>query len=220
MRRLAQPEVVGSAALAATFSAMLSLPRMLLWTDRKFPVWYAEATLFLGGFVLWAFVFAWHREYTRRPIFTLRIRPTILAAATLAGILAAAVSHFYFDPSLRTINPEEYPADFKHWIASALFALAFTQLFLVFAPYAWSVRLFRNERIAMALTVAIGVSVWLLRIQATPHPLPTALFIGLFAMRIIQAVLAVWFYLRGGILLVWWLGLLIETRHLLGFQGW
>ena len=220
MRRLAQPKVVTSAAVAAALSALLCLPRMLLWTDRKFPLWYAEATLFFGGFVFWAFVFAWHTEYTHRPVFTLKIRPDVFAMATLAGVLGAAVSHFCFDPSLRLINPEEYPVDFEHWIASTLFALAFTQLFLVFAPFAWAVRLFRNERVAMGLTVTLGVMVWLLRVRSSPHDLPSSLFAELFVVRIVQGVLAVWFYLRGGILLVWWLGLLIEARHLLGFHGW
>jgi hypothetical protein len=35
-------------------------------------------------------------------------------------------------------------------------------------------------------------------------------------MRLAQGVLGVWFYLRGGVLLVWWLGFLIEARHLPG----
>ena len=31
--------------------------------------------------------------------------------------------------------------------------------------------------------------------------------------------LAVWFYLRGGVLLIWWWTLLIEARHLLDLAG-
>src|SRR5579862_7334216 len=98
MRRLAQPQVVASSTVAAAASALLCLPRMLLWTDRKFPLWYAEATLFLGGFVLWAFVFAWHTEYTRRPVFTLKIKLTDFVTATLVGILGAIGCHFLLDP--------------------------------------------------------------------------------------------------------------------------
>ncbi len=175
--------------------------------------------MFLGGFVLWAFVFAWHTEYTHRPVFTLKIKPTVLILATLAGIAGALGFYFLFDPSLRVINPQEYPADFDHWIASTLFTLAFAQLFFVFAPFAWSMRLFRNENIAMGLTVAFAVAVWLLKVQSSPHPLPSSLFAELLIARTAQSAFGVWFYLHGGILLVWWMGFLVEARHLLTLQA-
>lgn len=141
VRRLAQPEVMKSAAIAASLSALLCLPRILLWPKRPFPVWYVEATLFLGGFVFWAFVFAWHSEYSRRPVFTLKIKPNLLAMATLAGILTAVGLHFFLDPALRITTPDDYPANLKDWIAMTLFTLSFTQLLLVFAPFAWLIRL-------------------------------------------------------------------------------
>src|ERR1700759_2953862 len=94
MRRLAQPKVVASALLASALTAALCLPRILFWPNRPFSLWYVEATEFLGGFVLWAFVFAWHTEYTRRPVFTLKIKPSIFATAPLAGILYALGLHF------------------------------------------------------------------------------------------------------------------------------
>src|ERR1700710_2661691 len=147
MRRLVQPKIVTQAAIAAVLSSALTLPRLLLWEKRLLPLWYLETTVFLGGFVLWAFVFAWHTEYTRRPLFTLKIKPSVLALATLAGVAGALAFHFLFDPSLRVITPDEYPVDFNHWIASTLFFLAFQQLLLVFAPFAWAMRLFRNENI-------------------------------------------------------------------------
>src|SRR3974390_2340420 len=118
MRRLAQPKVVTSAAIAAALSAIFSWPRMLLWDTRKMPVWYLEATVFLGGFVLWAFVFAWHTEYTKRPIFIFKFKPSLVAAATLCGIFLALSFHFFLDPSMRRVTPQDYPADFPHWIAS------------------------------------------------------------------------------------------------------
>lgn len=219
MRRLAQPQVVTSAAAAAALSAVLSLPRMLLWVKRPFPIWYAEATIFLGGFVLWAFVFAWHTEYTRRPVFTLKIKLPLFSSATLAGVLATIGLHFFIDPSLRLITPEDFPADFQHWIASTLFALAFTQLFLLFAPFAWLVRLFRNEQVATWLTVTLGVVVLMLKSHSSPTPPPFPMFIELLALRVALGFFAIWFYLRGGILLVWWLGFLIEARHLLDFHA-
>jgi hypothetical protein len=120
---------------------------------------------------------------------------------------------------MRTLTPEEYPADFDRWIAAALFGLAFTDLFLIFAPFAWLVRLLRNERIAAGLTVAFSVGVWLLKFHSSPHAVPFSLFCELLAVRLAQALFGVWFYLQGGILLVWWLGFLIEARHLPGLFG-
>lgn len=217
MRRLGQPKVVASAAIAAALSTLLSLPRMWLWDQRKLPIWYLEATIFLGGFVLWAFVFAWHTEYTHRPVFTLKIKPTVIAVVTLLGILGAAMSRCLFDPYLRTINPEEYPADLAHWLASILWVLAFNQLFLVFAPYAWAIRLFQNEKMATGFTVTFFVAVWLLKVHSSPQALPLWLFLSLFVSRIVQGIFLVWFYLRGGVLVIWWLGLLVEARNLLNF---
>jgi hypothetical protein len=216
MRRLAQPKVMTAAAVAAAGSALLCLPRMLLWAKRPFALWYFEATIFLGGFVLWAFVFAWHTEYTRRPVFTLKIKPSLFAVATLAGILCALGLHFFLDPAYRQMMPEEYPDDFKSWLAAVLFGLTFADLFLIFAPYAWLVRLSRNERVAAGLTVAFSVAVWLLKFRNTPHAMPPLLFCELFAMRLAQSIFGIWFYLQGGVLLVWWVGILIEARHLPG----
>ncbi len=217
MRRLAQPKVVTIAAIAAASSAALSIPRMLLWDKRPLPLWYVESTIFFGSFVLWAFVFAWHTEYTHRPVFTLKIKPTLFTGATLAGVFAAIALYFFLDPALRLTTPGDYPADFAHWLANTLFSLAFTQLFLLFAPFAWVMRLFRNEKVAVWLTVLFNVFLLILKIETSPKPLPHALFIDLFVLRIAMSYLAVWFYLRGGIFLVWWIGLLVEARHLLDF---
>jgi hypothetical protein len=218
MRKLAQPQVVSAAAVAAALGAALSLPRMLLWAKRPFPLWYLETTLFLGGFVFWAFVFAWHTEYTRRPVFTLKIKPAVFAGATLVGVLAAVGLRFFLDPSFRRISPEDYPADFQHWVASTLFALAFTQLFLLYAPFAWLMRLFRNEQVATVLTIALNVAVLLLKTHASPTPPPFSMILELLALRIGLVFFAIWFYLRGGILLVAWLGFLVEARHLFDFH--
>jgi len=219
MRHLAKPEVVKSAAIAASVSAALSLPRMLLWEQRPVPVWYTEAMIFLGGFVLWAFVFAWHTEYTRRPVFTLKINARIAAAATLAGIAAALSLYWLLDPSLRARSPQDYPLDLAQWFATVLFALGFTQLFLVFAPFAWSVRLLRNKQAAIVLTLALSVAVLILKTNSSPTPLPFGVFLELLVVRVVFGYFGLWFYLRGGILLVTWLGFLIEARHLLSLLG-
>jgi hypothetical protein len=219
MRRLAQPKVVTSAAIAAALSAVFSLPRMLLWDARKMPVWYLEATVFFGGFVLWAFVFAWHTAYTQRPVFTFKIKPSLFTAATLAGVFLALTFHFLLDPPMRRVSPQDYPTDILHWVASTLFSLAFTQLFLLYAPFAWVMRLVRNELVATWMTVALGVVVLMMKIGSSSVSVPPLLIAELLLLRVAGTYLGIWFYLRGGILIVWWLELLVEARHLLGFLG-
>src|SRR3569833_1368133 len=136
MRRLAQPSVVTAAAIAAAASAVESLPSIMLWDKRPFPVWFPEMAIFFCGFVLWAFVFAWHTEYTRRPVFNFRIKPLLFLAATVFGIIAALGTHWLIDPALRARIPQDYPADFQQWMARLLFVLSLQQLLLLFAPFA------------------------------------------------------------------------------------
>jgi hypothetical protein len=92
--------------------------------------------------------------------------------------------------------------------------LSFSQLFLVFAPFAWLIRLFQNRWIATVLTILLGVFVLVLKTRSSPAPIPPSLFSALLIVRLVSGVLSVLFYLRGGLLLVWWLGFLIEARHL------
>jgi hypothetical protein len=219
MRRLAQPQVVTSAAIAAALSAILSVPRLVLWENRPFSIWYFEASILFCGFVLWAFVFAWHTEYTHRPVFTLKIKSTVLAAATIAGIVIGLALHFWSDPLIRPAAPKDFPADVKHWAAATVFSLAFTQLFLLYAPFDWAIRLFRNETVALWITVSFGVLVLLLRNNSLPSELSAWLLTALIAFKIAGIFFGVWFYLRGGIFLVWWLEFLLESRHLLTFIG-
>jgi hypothetical protein len=219
MRRLAQPQVMTSAAIAAASSAILSLPRMLLWEDRRLSLWYLEVSILFCGFVLWAFVFAWHTEYTHRPVFTWKIKPSLLAAATVAGILSGLALHFWSDPLIRPAAPKDFPPDVKHWAATTIFNLAFIQLFLLYAPFDWAIRLFRNEQVALWITVTFGILVLLLRNNSLPAELSAWLLTSLILFKITGIFFAVWFYLRGGIFLVWWMDLLLESRHLLTFAG-
>jgi hypothetical protein len=125
----------------------------------------------------------------------------------------------FLDPSLRLKTPEEYPADAKQWLAMALFSLAFNQLFFVFAPFAWLIRLFQNRRMAICLTVLFGVIVLAIKYQSSTIPIPSLLLAALLAVRIGMGFLSVSFYVRGGVLLSWWWTLLIESRHLLDVAG-
>ena len=214
MRHLLQPKVLNLASIAALTSALACYPRISLWTGRSAPIWYLEGAIFLCGIVLWSFVFAWHEPYTHRPVFVLKPEPKLFLAATLIGIVAAVVFHLWLDPSLRSKLPDEYPASLQQWFAQVLFALAFNQLFLLFAPFAWLMRLFKNRQAAISLTVLFGVCILAMKIRSLPTPVPPLPLAALLAGRIVMGFLAVSFYLRGGVLLVWWWTLLFEARLL------
>jgi hypothetical protein len=214
MRHLAQPRVLLLAVAAALVTTLACHLRLAHWLNRPDPLWLLESSIFLCGIVLWGFVFAWHTPYSGRPVFTLKIEPRLFLAVTLAGIVVATLFHLLVDPPLRSKIPEDYPVVGGQWLALALFSLAFNQLFFVFAPFAWLVRLFRNQRVAVGLTVLFGALVFAMKIHSIPAPIPSPLFAALLTSRIIMGFLAVSFYLRGGVLLSWWWTLLIEARHL------
>jgi hypothetical protein len=165
------------------------------------------------------FVFAWHTKYTRRPVFALEFEPVPFLAVTLIGITSAVLFHRFLDPSLRLKLPEEYPADRSQWIAWLLWSLTFNQLFLLFAPFAWSMRLFRYRWVAAGVTVLFGIFVQVLRMHASPAPISSTLFASFLASRVVMGFLAVWFYLRGGVFLIWWWTFLFEARNLLDLTG-
>jgi hypothetical protein len=219
MRHLAQHRVLMLASTASLATTAACHLRLAHWLTRSAPLWYLEAVIFFCGIVLWSFVFAWHTRYTGRPVFALRIEPRLFAAVTLTGVVAATLFHLLLDPALRLKMPEEYPADPGQWLALVLFSLAFNQLFLVFAPYAWLIRLFQSPRAAIVLTVLFGAVVLALKIHSAPAPISPALAATLLTGRIAMGFLAVTFYLRGGALLSWWWTLLIEARHLLNLTG-
>jgi hypothetical protein len=215
MRSLAQPAVLKSATMAALLSAVVCYPRLSQWHESRYPLWYLESLLVLGGAVLWAFVFAWHTQYTHRPVFTLKVGPGVFAAATGLGIIVALALRWWVDPSLRAQAPEEYPANLQQWLAMTLFSLAFSQLFLVFAPLAWLLRLCRGKPMAVPLAALFGVFVMLVKYRAPAPALPSLLLAGWLALRLAQSLVSIYLFLRGGVLLVWWWCLLLQSRHLL-----
>jgi hypothetical protein len=219
MRRLAQPAVLRSATVAASLGALACYPRLVLAPELAYPIWYLEALLFLGGIVLWAFVFAWHAAYSQRPVFSLDMGAAPVMASTASGLAAAAIMHLGFDPLFRSQLPNDYPDSLTHWMAMTLFSLAFTQLFLVFAPFAWLIRLVRASKLAALLTVLFGVFVMAVRAHSAPAPAPMWLLIDLLLVRLAVGGLSLYFYLRGGVLLVWWWVLLLQSRHLWRLLG-
>jgi hypothetical protein len=219
VRALVHPKTLRSSIPAALGSAVLALPRIILWPGRSYPVWYLETVLFLSGIVLWSFVFAWHGLFTGQPIFTLRIRRRHAVEATVAGLLCAALLHFFIDPRLRSIIPDEYPSSVLQLVAMALFSLGFGQLFTIFAPFAWSLRLFRDGRLAAVLTVLFGVALMITKKHSGPVALPAFLLVSLMILTIASVSLSIYWLLRGGILLVWWFTLLAFSRHLIQLFG-
>src|SRR6185369_15936920 len=119
----------------------------------------------------------------------------------------------------RARMPEEYPVDLKHWFAFVLFSLALNQLFLVFAPFAWLMRLLKHRQLATGLTALFGAGVLALKLHALPATVPPLLMVALLAGRIVMGFLLVSFYLRGGVLLASWWTLLFECRLLLDFTA-
>ena len=219
MRHLAQPRVLKLAGIASLVTALACYPRLSLWLNRAAPIWYLEAVIFFCGIILWGFVFAWHTQYTHRPVFILKLEYAPFITVTLAGIAVATAFHLFLDPVLRLKMPADFPADLKQWLAMALFSVAFNQLFFIFAPFAWLMRLFQNRRTATVLTVLFGAFVLTIKYRSATTPIPSLLFAALLAVRIGMGFLSVSFYLRGGVLLSWWWTLLVEARNLLAVAG-
>jgi hypothetical protein len=219
MRHLLQPRVLKMAVVAGLVSALACYPRLSLWLGRPGPMWYSETVIFVCCIMLWGFVFAWHTPYTKRPVFVFKLESVPVIAATLMAIGAAAVYHFWLDPSLRSKLPEDYPSDLQHWLAVVPFTLAFNQLFSTFAPFDWLMRLARNRWVAMSLTALFGAVVQVVKIHSLKVPVSPSLLTILLIMRIMGGCLAVAFYLRGGVFLVWWWIFLLESRLLLDLVG-
>jgi hypothetical protein len=220
MRSLGRPEVLRSAIIAGLGSALVCWPRIVTAPHQRYPAWYLEAVVLLGSILLWGFVFAWHTQYTQRPVFTLKVALAPLALATLTGLAAALFWHFALDPWLRVKVPEDYPTTMAQWLAMTLFSLGLKQLFVVFAPFVWLIRLFGKKEPAFILTVMFGLAVVVVREYRSPSALVAEpFFLGLLAVRGAVEALSVYLYLRGGVLLVWWWDLLLQSRHLLNWVG-
>jgi hypothetical protein len=214
MRSLAQPRVLKLAALAGAATTLACLPRLALWQTRVYPIWYLATLMFLGSIVLWAFVFAWHEQYSGRPAFTSVLPLGDVRIATWAGILGGLVLYLFVDPPLMRRSPAEYPLSVSQWLAMALFYLSFEQLFLLFAPFAWCVRLTKRTQIAAVFTVVFVVFVLLVKLHSSSAPIAAELLFVLVFARMALAALWIHLYLRGGVLLVWWFSFLVQLRHL------
>ena len=214
MQSLVKSEVVKSAAVAALVGALACYPRVAQWPRPAYPIWYLEAVLVLGGFVLWAFVFAWHTKYSHRPVFTFPSELKSWAVVSATAIFGAVLLHHLVDPVFRARTPEDYPLTLAEWSGMTLFTLAFNQLFLVFAPFAWALRLCRRSWAAILFTVLFGVFVAGLKTRSSSEPVTNSLLCLVLVVRCAVSFLSVWFYSRHGIVLTWWWGFLLQARHL------
>src|ERR1044071_3798411 len=147
-------------------TSVLCFPRLALWSDRPHSLWLLSLTLAWASFILWSFVFGWHPQNAHRSILAVQGRPALWSAATLAGLAGAVMLRLFIDSVLQPLVPGDYPDTHKSWLAMTLFTLAFDQLFLCFAPFAFFIRLSRNQRAAAGLTVLFGVVLLCLRINS------------------------------------------------------
>jgi hypothetical protein len=219
VRSLAKIEVVKTAAVAALVGALACYPRLVHWPRPAYPIWYLEAVLLLGGFVLWAFVFAWHGQYTGRTVFNVRPGVGPITLVSVTGIVAGFMLHQFVDPAFRARTPEDYPTSLTEWLAMTLFLLAFNQLFLVFAPFAWALRLSKRSWLAILFTVLFGLLVAVMKSRAAPAPATGGMLGLILIVRAAVSFLSVWIYARHGIVVTWWWGFLLQTRHLFDLAG-
>ena len=215
MRSLAKPIVLRHALLAALLSTLACIPRIAIWQDRPYAVPFMSVTMLFCTFVLWAFVFAWHEQYSGCRVFNLRFQPVLWTVGTVYALAAAASEHFSLDDKLRIITPQVYPTDWSSWAAMSLFSLSLEQLFLCFAPFAFFIRLSHRQTTAVGFTIVFGLFVVFLNLNSGKSLPGMGLTAELIALRVVSAFVNVFFYLKGGVLLVWWIGLVIQLRHLL-----
>jgi hypothetical protein len=215
MRSLAQPHVLVRAGLAALVTSLICCPRLALWTDRTGSVFFLWLILLWAMFILWAFVFAWQSKYAHRPAINFQFPPELWAGATLYA-LALAVVNYHYDPQLHAIVPGDYPANLDAWVAMTLFALALEPLFFCFAPYALFIRLARRADLAAILTVLFGIFVVGLRLNIAHPPVPFWFAAQAIFLRAVAGFVSIYFYLRGGAFVIWWMRLIVQV-HFLAF---
>lgn len=213
MRALCQPQVLKSALLASLVGTALCYPAVFSMPHRIYSMWYMETVLFLCGAFLWGFVFAWYPLYIHRPALTLKPGLWPFVMATACGLGVALAWHFLLDPIYRSRLSGDYPQSLDGWLAATLFDLAARQLLLIFAPFAWLLRLLHRKDLAVVLTVVFGVA--MLSFKPEAAQLSTNLLLGVVLLRTAGTLLSVFFFLRGGIVLVCWWALLIQSRHLM-----
>lgn len=217
MRSLTEPAVLLRAAIAGALSALACSPRLVNWTHRKDDVWFLVAVVGWAAFVMWAAVFAWHEKHGQREVFPKRVPPNLWLVALALGVVGAAISFHFGDPTLRQLAPTDFPSNPVQWTEHVLFNLAMEQLFLCFAPFAFFVRLLPGARSAAIATVLFGLLVFALKLHGSSPNLPWDFVLGLVCFRALHSAVTVWLYLQGGVWLVWLFAFLLQCRHWFAF---
>lgn len=214
MRLLGKIEVLKAAGIAALLTGASVYPRLSIWEQLQDNLFSSLLILMWCAFVLWAFVFAWHKEYSKREVFRFDVSRRAWLGVTALGVAALLLMTFFLDPGFREIAPWNYPDSFAEWIAVTLFSVVFGPLFLIFAPLAFFLRLTRDIRVSVVLTVLLGVSVMMLRFASMAGSQSPQNRVGLAVMFAVESTIALGLYLRGGVFVVWWFIALIQLRHL------
>jgi len=217
MRHLGKTEVLRAAGIATLLTGAACYPRLSIWDMLEGRVFANLLVLMWCIFVLWAFVFAWHKEYFRQSPIRQDLPGRFWAAIGSAGLVTAVLLRFALDPWLRGVAPWDYPESGMEWMAVVLFAVFFGALFLVFAPFAFFIRLTRNIRFSCVATVLGAVTVMSLRYLATADDRSAATMAILGLVFAGQAAVSLTLYLKGGALAVWLFLFLVETRHLIDY---
>ena len=213
MRLLAQPAVLKQAVVAAALSTLAAWPRLAGWSASPNPTWFLAGVLFWAAFCMWAAVFAWHGQFSGRAVLNWKIPAREWANVTLLGVVGAVVLTYASDPSWRALRPQDFPASTARWVAQTLFYLGFEQLFAFLAPFALFLRLTGSLRAALVATALLRLVVLGLQLHAT-DPVPSVAGVLLLAgARVAVTMVVLILYLRGGLLPVWWVGLLLQLRH-------
>ena len=216
MRNLIQPRVLLTSGGAALLSASACYPRLALWLDRPDHLGFLWLVLGWVSFVLWSFVFAWPAPFANAKVFHVRIPARAWWGATLSAMGLAVAFRLWVDPVLRRFTPDDYPNSLGLWGAMTGFDLAFDQLFLCFAPFAFFMRLFAHRQVATVATVLFGLLIMALKVSTAAATPPLLVLLGLLLGRILIGWLTVRWYLAGGVFLAWGWRLLLEARHLPG----
>jgi hypothetical protein len=207
-----------SAAIAAVLTTLACYPRLAAWQTRVLPIWYLALSILLASFFLWSFVLGWQGKHGGADPLQVPRSPGLWAAATAFALAAAALNHWFLDPRYRAAAPEEFASDIGSWLAMTLFSLAFSQLFTAFAPLAFFLRLVPRRWLAIALTLAFGLLVMSMKVGPSNAPPPPGLLVELIIVRPLSGAVLLYFYMKGGLPLAWWISLLVQARHLPGLQ--
>lgn len=156
---------------------------------------------------------AWHKAYSSLNVFQ-KLDGKITALSIGIATCAAIALKLAFDPVLIRYLPEAYPTTVADWFGRTLFSIFFEQLFMVMAPFAFAVRLFKSNTSAFIFTLAFNICILLMRANMSSTPLPMPLLLTMILTRTLGMTLCLLAYMRGGVYNLWIVRLLLESRTL------